>query len=45
MRSLIAIAAYYGFKFQQMDVMIAFFNPDVDEEIYIQVPQCFVQLV
>jgi hypothetical protein len=38
-RCLIAIAAYYGLKLEQMDVVTAFLNPDVDEEIYIQFPQ------
>jgi len=34
-RCLIAIAAYYGSKLEQMDVVTAFLNPDVEEEIYI----------
>ena len=38
-RCLIAIAAYYGLKLEQMDVVTAFLNPDVEEEIYIQFPQ------
>ena len=38
-RCLIAIAAYYGLKLEQMDVVTAFLNPDVEEEIYIQFRQ------
>jgi hypothetical protein len=38
-RCLIAIAAYYGLKLEQMDVLTAFLNPDVEEEIYTQFPQ------
>ena len=34
---LIVIAAYYGLKVEQEDVATAFLNPDVEEEIYIQV--------
>ena len=38
-RCLIAIAAYYGLKLEQMDAVTVFLNPNVEEEIYIQVPQ------
>jgi hypothetical protein len=38
-RCLIAIASYYGLKLEEMDVVTAFLNPDVEEEIYIQFPQ------
>jgi hypothetical protein len=38
-RCLIAIAAYYGLKLEEMDVVTAFLNPDAEEETYIQVPQ------
>ena len=38
-RYLIAIAAYYSLKLEQIDVVTAFLNPDVEEEIYIQFPQ------
>ena len=34
-RCLVAIAAYYVLKLEQMDVVTAFLNPDVEEEIYI----------
>ena len=30
-RCLSAIAAYYGFKLEQVDVATAFLNPDVEE--------------
>jgi len=36
---LIEIAAYNGSQLEQMDVVTAFLNPDVEEEIYIQFPQ------
>ena len=36
---MVAITADYGLKLEQMDVVTAFLNPDVEEEIYIQVPQ------
>jgi len=36
---LIAITAYHGLKLEQMDVVTAFLNPDVEEEIYIQFPK------
>jgi len=38
-RCLIAIAAYCGLKLEQMDAVTVFLNPNVEEEIYIQVPQ------
>jgi hypothetical protein len=36
---LIALAAYYGLKLEQMDVVTAFLNSDVEEEMYMQSPQ------
>ena len=39
MRCLITISAYYGLKLEQMNVVTAFLNADVEEEIYISVPQ------
>ena len=39
MRCLISIAAFYCLNLEQINVVTAFFNPDVEEEIYIQVPQ------
>ena len=38
-RCLMEIAAYYGVKLEQMDVVTAFLNRDVEEDIYIQVCQ------
>jgi hypothetical protein len=38
-RCLIALAAYYDLKLVQMDVVTAFLNPDVEEEMYMQSPQ------
>jgi len=38
-RCLIEISVYYHLKLEQMDVVTAFLNPDVEEEIYIQFPQ------
>jgi hypothetical protein len=38
-RCLIPITAFYGLKLAQMDVVTAFLNPDVEEEMYIQFPQ------
>jgi len=32
-RCLIVIATYYGLKLEEMDVVTAFLNPDVEEEI------------
>ena len=36
---MIAIAAYYGSNLVQVDAVTAFLYADVEEEIYIQVPQ------
>jgi len=38
-RCLLVIAAYYGLKREQMDVVTTFLNPHVEEEIFIQGPQ------
>jgi len=38
-RCLIAIAAYCGLRLEQMDVVSAFLNPDVEEKLYIQFSQ------
>jgi hypothetical protein len=38
-RWLISNAAYYDLRLEQMDVVTAFLNPDVEEDIYIQAPQ------
>ena len=38
-RNFIAISAYQGLKLEQMHVVTAFLEPDVEEEIYIEFPQ------
>jgi len=38
-RFLIVIAVYNGLEVKQMDVLTAFLNPDVEDEIYIQFPR------
>jgi len=38
-RLLIAIAAYYGWPLEQMDVITAFLNPPVTEELYMEPPE------
>jgi len=38
-RLLIAIAAYYGWPIEQMDVVTAFLNPPVMEELYMEAPE------
>nr|GEX22122.1 retrotransposon protein, putative, Ty1-copia subclass [Tanacetum cinerariifolium] len=41
-RILIAIAAYYDYEFWQMDVKTAFFNGYLNEEVYMEQPEGFV---
>nr|GEY06682.1 hypothetical protein [Tanacetum cinerariifolium] len=41
-RILIAIAAYYDYKIWQMDVKTAFLNGYLNEEVYIEQPEGFV---
>src|SRR4051812_37492124 len=41
-RILLAIAAYYDYEMWQMDVKTAFLNGDIDEELYMVQPTCFV---
>nr|GEX73249.1 hypothetical protein [Tanacetum cinerariifolium] len=41
-RILIAIAAYYDYEIWQMDVKIAFLKGYLNEEVYIEQPECFV---
>jgi len=38
-RLLIAVAAYYGWPIEQMDVITAFLNPAVTEELYMEPPE------
>nr|GEW79747.1 hypothetical protein [Tanacetum cinerariifolium] len=43
-RILIAIAAYYDYEIWQMDVKTAFLNGYVNEEVYMEQPEGFVNL-
>nr|GEV77174.1 probable LRR receptor-like serine/threonine-protein kinase At5g48740 [Tanacetum cinerariifolium] len=43
-RILIAIAAYYDYEIWQMDVKIAFLNGYLNEEVYMEQPEGFVNL-
>ena len=38
-RLRIAVAAYYGWPLEQMDVITAFLNPPVTEELYMEPPE------
>jgi hypothetical protein len=40
---LIAIAVIHDLKIHQMDVKIAFLNGDLEEEIYIDQPEGFIE--
>jgi len=40
-RSLVAIAAQYNLKIEQMDVVTAFLYSEITEEIYIEFPLGF----
>ena len=42
-RLLIAIAAIFNLKIHQMDVKTAFLNGDLEEEIYMDQPEGFVE--
>ena len=42
-RLLIAIAAIFYLKIHQMDVKTDFLNGDLEEEIYMDQPKCFVE--
>ena len=42
-RLLIAMAAILDLQIHQMDVTIAFLNGDLNEEIYMDQPECFVE--
>ena len=41
-RIMLAIAAFYDYEFQQMDVKIAFFNGYLKEQLYMMQPKGFV---
>ena len=41
-RMLIALAAVHDLKIHQMDVQTAFFNGELEEEIYIEQPEGFI---
>ena len=39
---LLAIAAYHDYKIWKMDVKTAFLNENLEEEVYMTQPECFV---
>ena len=41
-RILLSIAAYYDYEIWQMDVKTAFLNGNLEEEIYMLQPECFI---
>src|SRR3954466_10070986 len=41
-RILLAIAAYYDYEMWQMDVKTAFLNGNIEEELYMVQPECFI---
>ncbi|KAK8957861.1 hypothetical protein KSP39_PZI000571 [Platanthera zijinensis] len=41
-RILLAIAAYYDYEIWQMDVKTAFLNGDLEEDVYMTQPECFI---
>ena len=44
-RLLVAMAAIFDLQIHQMDVKIAFLNGYLNEEIYMDQPECFVEAV
>jgi hypothetical protein len=42
-RTIISLAAVFGWKLHQMDVKTAFLNGEVEEEVYIEQPEGFIQ--
>ena len=43
LRTVIALAVQNGFKLYQMDVMTAFLNGDLKEEVYMKQPEGYVK--
>ena len=41
-RILLSIATHYDYEIWQMDVKIAFLNGNLEEEIYMMQPECFI---
>ena len=41
-RNLLAVAAYFDYEIWQMDVKTAFLNGNIEEEVYMAQPECFV---
>ena len=42
-RLLVAMAAIFNLQIHQMDIKTAFLNGDLNEEIYMDQPECFVE--
>lgn len=40
-RTILSLAARYDLELEQMDVVTAFLNGDLNEEIYMEIPQGF----
>jgi hypothetical protein len=39
---LIALTAHEGWEIHHMDVKLAFLNGDLQEEVYVEQPTCFI---
>ena len=39
---ILAIAAYFDYEIWQLDVKTAFLNGNIDEDVYMIQPECFV---
>jgi hypothetical protein len=44
-RTIISLAAVFGWKLHQMDVKTAFLNGEVEEEVYIEQPEGFIHII
>ena len=42
-RIIMGLVAHYDLELPQMDVKMAFLNGDLDEEVYMQQPQRFIE--